>query len=1274
MKITVTPGLWLMTLLVFLLSAGASGSIWLFLRGQESRRAQAQLTRAAASLQDRVQAELDSEVSALRRLAAKWQIRPEMSRLEWDYDVRQLLEQHPSLLSVAWLEPSSSRNSLKINWSLPTVYEPAVLKLHGLIEENRPALLTSVLLDQSLRISEPIVVADRGKAFAVYVPGLVDGRLKGAVLGVFHLQVLLDFVFDRLLPTDYTVRLLDGYQQIYNRGLPKNSANDWEYSGTLEVFSSRWQLRMWPNPDLQRSNERLADMLLLGGLLISALLSLLVYYAAKRPGRKQVRRLAKAPETGLRPEDRLAAIEAVFSQLPYPIVIAEAEVVLGAGPVLRYANPAFCELTGYTNAELAGQSPRLLFASDTLTAGKLSGPSRLSVHCKSGAILERAIYPHPILDEEQQPRFWVISLELATTPAPAPTSALAALLAEAPLAAHDARGQLLFWNEHAETLTGFPAATVLGKATPLGVEHPPPGFLASAELTVRHQNGDPLRLLVLTAPLNSSGPERYLSFAVDVTKDRVQNEELDERLRAFRALAEQASDILAILDRNSTIQYINPAVEALLGISPASLAGGPVQNLVADVPPVATDPLQLRLRHHDGGFRTLESKLLPIEGTPLLLLSARPGDSSSSLLENLEEPVLTFDREQRLLSANEAALRLFGVSLESAGRSLAELLPDWLQFPSREQIAAALDQNGSWKGEISFYAPSGRELVVEASLALSPDGSRIVALYRDISSRRLAVEALTLDDAERSLNLIGSTEGLWDWNLLTDEVYFSPRWREMLGLREAELDPTPKAWFALIHPDDLPGVRHSIDSYLQAQQPHLEIEYRARLDSGDYRWMLARAVAVRSEQGEPRRLVGLQTDIHDQKQRDEVLLFEAFHDSLTGLENRALFLDRLEGLLLRGASPFTIAFLDMESFVSVNRALGARGGDRALAEIGRRLREAVPPGSHVARHGSDEFLVLLPSQTPEQLAALKLLWQSRLAAPFTWQGQEVSFQARVGFALSSDLEPGASAEALLQAATRDLTGSAPAAPPDLPSFPLSQFRVFYQPIVELASGEISGFEALLRWQHPEQGLLVPGQFLAAAEASGHILELDRWMLTEAAAWIQALNLRLPNSGPLSLTVNLSSRHFLSAVDTATLAALLRDSQLPPSSLRVELNDFPDPLPAAFLNNLRGLGVQCNLSGVSSESFAGLPLFAADRIKLSRTLVRGLSSGRHLDKVRSIIGMARRQNLQVVAEGVETLEQLAVLRDLQCHLAQGFYFTQPSTASDSERLLARSPRW
>ena len=235
-----------------------------------------------------------------------------------------------------------------------------------------------------------------------------------------------------------------------------------------------------------------------------------------------------------------------------------------------------------------------------------------------------------------------------------------------------------------------------------------------------------------------------------------------------------------------------------------------------------------------------------------------------------------------------------------------------------------------------------------------------------------------------------------------------------------------------------------------------------------------------------------------------------------------------------------------------------------------------------------------------------------------------------------------------------------------------EFRVFYHPIVELHTGEIRGVEALIRWQHPEKGLLLPGQFLADAEASESILDLDRWMLREACAKAIELNTRYRLVEPLALTVNLSSMHFKNEFNTEELGQIIRDSGIDAGQLRIELNDRTDLTVcdfAAILENLGRLQVHLN---VSSEP--ELSRLNADCIKLPSSMVQGLTGGRNVEKVREIIGMARRQNLQVVAEGVETLEQLAVLRELKCHLAQGFYFTQPASATDTEKLLARGPRW
>ena len=1294
MKVTIKPGLWLVMGIVFLLTLGAAFSMWFFLRGQEQRRGQSLLLKAADSLQDRVQAELDQEISTLQRMASKWQLRPDMSRAEWEYDARQILEEHPSLLSLAWVPNphKASRNippieiieDWRVSWSLPTVYEPAVIKLHNLVKENRPELLTDLIERRRTRVSDAILVADRGKAFAAYVPSIVDGQLTGAVVGVFHLQVMMDFVFDRLLASDYSVQLMDGYQPIYSRGLPKSNPNDWEQAGSLKIFNSQWKMRLWPNPEIQRANEKLADLFLLGGLALASLLTALVYFAARRPVSKPATIIPDTSEHRRKIEERLRVWEAAISSTDEAIFVVETEKVIGGGTVILFANDAFTRLTGYDASEVIGKSPRILFADDSLRdaiSQKTQTESRIPIWHKASVSVDVEMRAKPVLDSQHNTTHWIIAFKKAEELSPSSANlAIERMLADSPLAVQilDAEGKVLHWNPIAESTTGWPAADTVGKATLVPVQFPKEGYWTRQDLRLERRNGNRLDLAVWTAPIQNpdgSPATRYMSFMAELTKEHEAFENLSQSEASFRALVENASDILAILDLDTNLQYINPAVQTLLGLDPAQLIGAPVSTLLHEITP-GTDPLRIEMNQHDGGLRQMEATITPIVGTPLTLLAARSLTQPSSLLNSIQDAILTYDTEHRVTWMNHATEALYGFTATAAqGKTLSEIQPDWLQVPSRDQILQALDLDGFWKGEISNFTPSGREIVQDVSIAVTyneqkqPTGS--VAIHRDITARKSDIGALAAEDKAKTLNTLGSTEGLWDWNLRTDEVYFSPRWKEMLGYTDDEITGDLGEWYMLVHPDDLPILRNRITTYLSGQPDHLEVEYRARTRAGHFRWMMTRAMAVRNESGVATRLVGLQTDIHDQKQLDEQLLFEAFHDSVTGLANRALFLDRLNGLLSHPEAPFTVAFLDLEKFARINDQIGTRGGDKALAEAGRRIQDSLPPNSFVARHGSDEFVCIIPNSNPLQLDALSALIRSRLAKPFAFAGKQVQFSARIGFALSTGHTAG-QAETLLQAASRGLAKGTSKAEAVSGDFEPNQLRVFYHPIVDLLTGEIGGMEALMRWQHPERGLLTPDQFLPAAEDSGLILELDQSMLRQACEKIVDLNTRFHRIEPLILTVNLSSRHFLSDQATAALEAIILASNIDPNWLRIELNHHAEDVTIEILQRLSQLHVRLNIS--TTEELPDLSRFAADRVKLPGNLVRGLSTGRNLEKVRAIISMAERQNMQVVAEGVESLEQLAILRELKCHLAQGFYFTQPASATDTERLLACSPRW
>jgi len=702
MKITLKPGLWLIMVVVFVLTIGATLPMWSFLRGQETRRAKTLLVSASGSLQDRVQAELDLELNAIQAMASKWRIRPNMTREEWEYDVRQILEEHPSLLSVAWIENDSTQvRDWKIEWSLPTVYEPAVIKLHNLVKENRQELLTVVAEQRKTRISDAILVADRGKAFAAYVPAVVDGKLKGALVGVFHLQVLMDFVFDRLLATDYSIQLVDGYEPTYQRGLPKNGALDWEHQGSLKVFGTSWKMRLWPNPDAQRANEKLADLILLGGIGVALLLTGLVYMAGRRSAVKPAVLIPDAAENRRKIEERLRVWEATIASVDEAILVAEAEKVMGGGMVILFVNPALTSLTGFAAEELLGKSPKTLFLND-LFEQDAGTDSRIRLWHKAQVAVDVQLRAKPITDSHANITHWVVSFHRADVPSAkvaAASTQLEQLISSAPLPIQifDITGQILHWNPQAETVTGFTAAEMVGQATPLGVQFPTPGSWTRQDLRIAKKTGKRLDLAVWTAPLSDGTGTKFMSFMADLTGEHLEQEALAERETMFRSLVDSASDIMAILDVNSNVQYINPAVRSLLGLEPAQFIG----QSIAAIPPSFT------------------SKVTPIEGTPSFALIAKepvkePAKSTSGndLLDAIADPVLIYDNEHRVTWMNRAAEALYGfTAIEAAGRTLSGIQPDWLQVLAREKVFAELDRQGHWKGEISNFTPTGREIV-----------------------------------------------------------------------------------------------------------------------------------------------------------------------------------------------------------------------------------------------------------------------------------------------------------------------------------------------------------------------------------------------------------------------------------------------------------------------------------------------------------------------------------------------------------------------------------
>jgi len=561
------------------------------------------------------------------------------------------------------------------------------------------------------------------------------------------------------------------------------------------------------------------------------------------------------------------------------------------------------------------------------------------------------------------------------------------------------------------------------------------------------------------------------------------------------------------------------------------------------------------------------------------------------------------------------------------------------------------------------------------------DLSVLLARIQTQLSRKHAEEALRESEERYALAVRGANDGLWDWDLMENKTYFSPRWKSMLGWEEHEVSDDPDEWFRRIHPDDVDRVRADIASHLEEQTPHYEDEYRVLHRDGNYLWMLGRGIAVRTGDGKAYRMAGSQTDIT----RGKVV------DVLTGLPNRVLFMDRLsrsfERARRRKDKSFALIFLDLDSFKLINDSLGHLIGDQLLVAIAARLEATVRSSDSIARFGrnhtiarlgGDEFTILL-EDISSALDVMRVAERisSDLSLPFAVSGQELFPTASIGIALYNhsyqnpeellrdadiamysakalgkgryemfDANMRANTIARLQLETELRRG-----------IERREFENYYQVIVNLNTDKIWGFEALLRWKHATRGIVLPGEFIPVAEETGLIVPLGQWVLESACQQMRIWQARYRHDPPLLISVNLSARHFLQSDLVQQCRAVLYETQLSNSSLSLEVTEsamMPDPETAIeLMHELKSLGVKISLDdfGTGYSSLSYLHRFPLDSLKIDRSFVSRIMDDDEI--VRTIITLGRNLGLRVIAEGVETADQVAKLRELGCEFAQGF---------------------
>jgi diguanylate cyclase (GGDEF)-like protein/PAS domain S-box-containing protein len=592
-------------------------------------------------------------------------------------------------------------------------------------------------------------------------------------------------------------------------------------------------------------------------------------------------------------------------------------------------------------------------------------------------------------------------------------------------------------------------------------------------------------------------------------------------------------------------------------------------------------------------------------------------------------------------------------------------------------------------GALDFLSKSGLngELLVR-TLKLAAERAQLERKLRE-SERRYALAAE------------GSNDGLWDWDLRTNRVYYSARWKELLRCGNDEVCGTPEEWFSRVHSDDLAALQTSVEALRTGRAQNIESEHRVRMGDGSWRWMLCRAAAARDLQGNCLRMAGSMTDITHRKTTEEELRRGAFHDSLTGLSNRAVFLDRLQRCILRSRRRpdvgYAVLFLDLDRFKRVNDSVGHHAGDLLLIEVARRLEACMRPGDTVARLGGDEFALLVDEVRHEHHAfhvAERIL--AALAAPVTIERQEVTACASIGIALGPAKyeKPGQvlrDADIALHQAKKSGKGRYEVFEPRMHAEAVhlarleadlrraleqQQFRLCYQPIVSLKTGSITSFEALLRWQHPLLGCLLPDSFLPIAEETGVICGIGSWVLGQACRTTARWQRDLPSDPPIGVHVNLSAREFRSPGLERIVGTTLAESALEPSSLRLEITEgtaMDDMEDRPLLRRLRAQGVRLAIDdfGTGYSSLAALHLIPVQCLKIDKTFVQRLGpTGENGEVVQAIIAMANSLGLETIAEGVETKSQLAVLRQLGCGYGQGYHFSRPVPAEDAHRLLLR----
>ena len=642
-------------------------------------------------------------------------------------------------------------------------------------------------------------------------------------------------------------------------------------------------------------------------------------------------------------------------------------------------------------------------------------------------------------------------------------------------------------------------------------------------------------------------------------------------------------------------------------------------------------------------------------------------------------------------------------------------LEDWRENPNtwvntihaddRERILketdAAISAGGETDYEYRLVTKDGKIYWVRDRRCCVRDEQGKVVCWQgviiDITERRKAEEELK--KSEQSYRLLGESIMHQVWTAQPDGKidYVNTQTLEYFGRTNGRM--IYESWKDIVHPNDLAECLERWNYSLRTGE-YYETEFRLLYHDGSYRWHLARATAGRDADGNIIKWFGTNTDINEQKLAEARLNHYACHDTLTNLPNRVEFMNQLKQAIERAAgndwSRFAVLFLDLDRFKVINDSLGHSIGDKLLISIAERLKSCVRPGDIVARLGGDEFTILL-NRTGDINDVVRVAdrLQQRLSEPFKLNNYEVFTSASIGIIVSDGTrrkpedflrdadaamyrakESGKARYEIFDREMHVRNMNLLQTETDLRrAVERNEFEVFYQPIISLETGEINEFEALLRWRHPEHGLVAPGEFISVAEETGLIIPIGKWILEQACRQTAEWQSIFPAFKMLPVSVNLSAKQLMHPNLTAQVREVLYKTNLRAQCLQLEVTESTvmehHDIAHKVLGELHELGVQLSTDdfGTGYSSLSYLHRFPFDRLKIDRSFISKMDAESKSGAiVRTIVLLGQNLNIEVVAEGIETEDQLGQLQSLGCGFGQGYLFSKPVPANEAEKLL------